>query len=59
MTSHRSAPHSASGPLPPFARPDGSCLGHHPEEEDEETVPAAPAEPDDASVEPDEPMNPA
>lgn len=55
MTSHRPAPQ----PLPPFARPDGSCLGRIPEnEDDEESVPAAPAEPKDASVQPAEPRAP-
>ncbi|MBP2314846.1 hypothetical protein [Azospirillum soli] len=55
MTPRRTAP----PPVSPFARPDGSCLGRHPEEEDEEPVPAAPADPEDAPVQPTEPMNPA
>lgn len=44
--------------LSSFARPDGSCLGRPPEE-DKEPVPAAPAEPGNADVQPSEPMNPA
>ena len=55
MKSHQFAPLTLS----PFARPDGSCLGRPPEEDDEEPIPAAPAEPEDAAVQPDEPMNPA
>lgn len=55
MTSQRFARLSSS----PFARPDGSCLGRLPEEEDDESVPAAPARPEDDPVQPTEPMNPA
>ncbi|CCD02428.1 hypothetical protein FBZ85_109143 [Azospirillum brasilense] len=54
MKPQRSAPRPSS----PFARPDGSCLGRLPDEEDE-PVPAAPAEPEDTPVPPTEPMNPA
>lgn len=55
MKSHQFAPLTLS----PFACPDGSCLGCPPEEVDEEPIPAAPAEPEDAAVQPAEPMNPA
>jgi len=55
MTSQQSASRSSS----PFARPDGSCLGRLPEEDDDEPVPAAPAEPEDTPAPPTEPMNPA
>ena len=51
--------HSAAPSFSPFASPGGACLGHHPEEENEESVPVAPAGPEDPPVEPAEPMNPA
>jgi hypothetical protein len=37
--------HCAVPSLSPYTRPDGSCLGRHPEEkgQEEESVPAAPA----------------
>lgn len=50
---------SRTPPFPsPFARPDGSCLGHRPEEPDEEPVPAAPAGPEEKPADPAAPMNP-
>jgi hypothetical protein len=53
--------YSAVPPLLPDARPDGSCLGRHPEEksEEEESVPAAPAGQEEPPVNPAEPINPA
>lgn len=51
--------HPAEPASSPFVRPDGSCLGRFPEEEPADPVPVAPAEPQDAPVDPAEPMNPA
>lgn len=52
--------YSAVPSLLPYARPDGSCLGRHPEEKsEEESVPAAPAGQEEPPVNPAEPMNPA
>jgi hypothetical protein len=52
--------HSAVPPLSPYTRPDGSCLGRHPEEKsDEELVPTAPAGQEELPVNPAEPVNSA
>ena len=53
--------YSAVPSLLPYARPDGSCLGRHPEEkgQEEASVPAAPAGQEEPPVNPAEPMNPA
>jgi hypothetical protein len=51
--------YSAVPSLLPYARPDGSCLGRHPEEKSEDSVPAAPAGQEEPPVNPAEPMNPA
>ncbi|WP_448206083.1 hypothetical protein [Azospirillum sp. sgz302134] len=55
----------ATGRSTGFARPDGSCLGRQPEEDDQDEgrneppVPAAPADPREPPADPATPMNPA